>query len=154
MLLMIITIIIFNSIVYFIPKRLLKVDMYTTSLFAIGFHLLVDMFLDVKYGLYGYFDPKVVNWEMLGVTFGIYPAVNLMFLNLYPFHQTLLKKGLYIVICSALAVFYEWIAVKTDLFYYSDWNLLYSAIVYPLLYLSLLGNYYFIMNLKNKAEKE
>ncbi|WP_409305002.1 CBO0543 family protein [Peribacillus sp. SCS-155] len=152
MLLMILTIAVFNSIVYFMPKRLLQVEMYTTSLFAIGLHLIIDIFFDVKYGLYGYFDPKVVNWAMLGVTFGIYPAVNVIFLNFYPFHQTLLRKGWYIVMCSAFAVFYEWIAVKTDFFYHSGWKLIYSALMYPLLFLGLLGNYFFIMKLKNKAE--
>lgn len=148
MLLMILTIIIFNMIVYFMPKRLSNVEMYVTSLFAIGLHLLFDMYLDVKYGLYGYFDPKFVNWEMLGVTFGIYPAVNIIFLNFYPLHQTFLRKSFYIIMCSGMAVLYESIAVHTDLFYYNGWNLIYSAIVYPLLYLSLLWNYSLIKKLK------
>ncbi|WP_411230538.1 CBO0543 family protein [Niallia taxi] len=148
MLLMILTIIIFNMIVYIMPKRLSKVEMYVTSLFAIGLHLLFDIFLDVKYGLYGYFDPQFVNWEMLGVTFGIYPAVNIIFLNFFPFHQKFLRKAFYTIMCSGMAVLYELIAVHTDFFYYNGWNIIYSAFLYPFLFLSLMWNYYFIKKLK------
>ena len=135
---------IFNIIVYLMPKRLSKREMYVTSLFAIGLHLLFDIFLDVKYGLYGYFDPHFVNWEMLGVTFGIYPAVNIIFLSFYPIHQTHWRKSFYIIMCSIMAVLYELIAVRTDFFYYNGWNLIYSALLYPFLFLSLFWNYYYI----------
>ncbi|WP_373459831.1 CBO0543 family protein [Neobacillus driksii] len=85
---------------------------------------------------------------MLGVTFGIFPVVNIIFLNFYPFHQTFLRKSFYIILCSGMAVLYESRAVHTDHFYYNGWNLIYSALVHPLLYLSLLWNYYFIKKLK------
>ncbi|HZG72050.1 MAG TPA: CBO0543 family protein [Chondromyces sp.] len=148
MLLMILTIIVFNIVLYFIPKKLSGIEMYTTSLFAIVLQLTIDMILDVKYGLYGYFSAKVVSLEAFGATFGIYPAVNIAFLNFYPFHQTFVRKSLYIVVWSGFAVLYEWLAIYTDFFYYHGWKLTYSALLYPVLYLILLGNYHFIKSLK------
>ncbi|WP_390356778.1 hypothetical protein [Virgibacillus halophilus] len=57
------------STAFFIPKHLTKMEIYTTSVFAVLFAALVDTFLDFKYQLYWYFEKDIV-WKWLVVLFG------------------------------------------------------------------------------------
>ncbi|UFU00007.1 hypothetical protein KO561_03315 [Radiobacillus kanasensis] len=134
------TAIILSLLAYFIPKQLTRSEMYTTSLFAVVLNLVTDIFLDLKWNLYGYFD-KGVDWENLIAILGIYPAVNIIFLNFFPVAKSLTKKTCYIFGWSIFGVVYEWIALQTEFFYHNNWSLLYSAVIYPILYLFLYFNW-------------
>ncbi|MDQ0245778.1 hypothetical protein J2S09_003356 [Bacillus fengqiuensis] len=114
-----ISVLAFSLIVYFMPKHLTKLEMYSTSLFAAVLQLLTDIFLEFKYHLYGYFT-EGVDWITLWVVFIVYPCVNIIFLNFFPSQGKFSDKGLYIAAWSAFSVAYEWIAVRTELFYYND----------------------------------
>ncbi|GKU82596.1 CBO0543 family protein [Niallia sp. NCCP-28] len=137
MLFLIITVIVFNLIAYFIPKRISPIELLATTLFASYLQILTDVYLGLKYHLYGYFD-KGVDWDTLLYIFGIYPAINVIFLNYYPYGKTLYKQAIYILCWSILAMVYETIFIWSGTFYLNGWKQDYSVIVYPILYTILM----------------
>ncbi len=107
--------------------------MYTTSFFALTFELIANIYLDLKYDLYGYFN-KGVDWESLPALVLIFPAVNILFLNFYPFTKSKTKQLFYILICSIIGVVFEWIYLQTEFFYYNGWKLWFSLASYPIIF--------------------
>lgn len=152
MLLMAVTVIVFSVSFLLMPKRLSGLEMYMTSLFAVCFGLTADLFLDLKYGLYGYFHPGVDGPAYLFMVF-IYIIVNLLFLNMYPLRQPIWKQAAYIGGWSMFSVLYEIAALRTGLLYYRGWKLSYSAALYPLLFLILLWHLLFVRRLAAKATR-
>ncbi|AGT32615.1 hypothetical protein M493_11835 [Geobacillus genomosp. 3] len=151
MLLITVTVIVFVVLFILMPKQLSSLEMYTTSLFAICFGLSTDLFLDLKYHLYGYFYPGVdgpAYWFMVFV----YVVVNLLFLNGYPLQQPVWKQAAYIGGWSVFSVLYEIAALRTGLLYYHAWKLSYSAALYPLLFLILLIHFFLVRRLGTKAK--
>lgn len=71
---------IFNIIAYLIPKKLNKIEIYSTSIFAYAFGLTVDLILDLHYGLYGYFK-EGFQWSGLLAMLLYFPCINILFLN-------------------------------------------------------------------------
>ncbi|WEG12575.1 hypothetical protein PU629_21205 [Pullulanibacillus sp. KACC 23026] len=134
------------TIVYFVPKRLSYSEMYTTSIFAILFNTLVDVYLDLRLDLYGYFK-KGPDYETLLVLVGIFPPFNIIYLNRFPYGEKLVIKIRYILIWAMIAVFYEYLAFKSGLLYYRKWSLLYSAMCYPFSLTITVLNYMLIKRL-------
>ncbi|WP_375709388.1 CBO0543 family protein [Niallia sp. NCCP-28] len=139
MILLFVSIAIFIAIIFIMPKRLTMIEYYATSLSSIILQLLTDLYLEFKYHLYGYFSSQI-DWISLLIFFFIYPPVNIIFLNFYPYKSKILKKSLFLSFWVIFSVSYEWVAVKTEFFYYSGWKLWYSAIIYPVLFIILLLN--------------
>jgi len=143
-----ISILTFGFIIYFMPKQITWFEMYTTSLFSTVLQLITDIYLEFKYRLYWYFSPGV-DFMTLWVVFCIFPAVNIIFLNFYPQSKNLLNKLLYIFGWSTFSIAYEWISVKTGLFHYNGWKLLYSVPIYPVLFVLILINWKIIKKLNS-----
>lgn len=118
-------------------KRLSPIELLTTTLFALYLQLITDVFLSLKYNLYGYFDVGV-DWGALIYIFGIYPAINVIFLNYYPYKSGVIKSGLYILAWSIFAMVYETIFIWSGTFYIEGWKQIYSLILYPILYIILM----------------
>ncbi|MBB6283308.1 hypothetical protein HNR34_001654 [Geobacillus subterraneus] len=152
MLLMAVTVIVFLVLFIIMPKQLSALEMYTTSLFAICLGLSADLFLDLKYHLYGYFDPGVDGPAYLFMIF-VYAIVNLLFLNIYPLRQPVWKQAAYIGGWSLFSVLYEIAALRTGLLYYRGWKLSYSAALYPLLFLILLVHFFLVRRLAAEEER-
>ena len=133
---LILSVVIFNLVAWFIPKKIKRDEMLTTSLFALQLEAEADIYLDLKYHLYGYFDYGP-DWLALVPIYGIFPAANIIFLNYYPYSGSTIKKVLYIVLCSLLTTIYEWSAVKAGWFFYSGWKIWYSLLCYLLIYVLL-----------------
>lgn len=106
--------------------------MYFIAVFIIALEVTLDVYMDIKYDFYGYFN-KGVDLQFLIVLFGLYPSSNIIIFNYFPFHRPLKKKIVYIfmVTCGLLA--FEWLSLGAGYFYYRTWNLSYSALAYPLL---------------------
>jgi hypothetical protein len=146
---LIISIIVFNSILYFIPKRLSKLEMVTTAIFAMFFSILVDVYLDVKYLLYWYFT-KEVDWAWLIPLFGTYPALDIIFLNFFPWRSHMSRNFFYIFCWSIFATIYEWVVVNIgQILHYGVWKLWYSAVLYPIIFSLLMGYLILIRKLKD-----
>ncbi|RAP75641.1 CBO0543 family protein [Paenibacillus montanisoli] len=135
--LLFVTVIVFNVLFIFMPKRLTSIEFFSTCMFAMVLQQIVDLAFDLKLDWYGYFAPGVQWWYFL-VIVGIYPAVNAIFLNYYQWMKSRAMKCWYIGGWSVFAVVYEWLAVKAGYFYHHEWKLWLSAIMYPPLYLILL----------------
>jgi hypothetical protein len=110
-----------------------------------------DMALDLKLNLFGYIAPGN-QWTGFLPIF-LYPAVNAIFLNYYPYEKTKFPKLIYIVGWTAFCLVYEVAALRSGFFYYIKWKLWYSALSYPVLLLSVLGNYRLTEWLHRRAGK-
>lgn len=149
MILLIIFITVSIVIVLLMPKRLKISEMYTTSYFAVFLASLTDIYLDAKLDLYGFFN-KGIDWLYIPIFVIIYPAVNIIFLNFFPYRKPNLNKIIYILIFSILTLIIEYISSLTNVFYHNEWKLWHSAICYPFLYTLLLLNLKLIRRLESK----
>lgn len=114
------------------------------------FVLTVNIYLSFKLHLYGYLTKGVIVWRTLIIHFGVFPAYNAIFLNFFP--KTKRTQVLYILEHSIILITYEWITTLTGAFYYNNWNLRYSALLYPFILLILYGNLKIIRALKRREE--
>lgn len=133
MLFLIISVVAINAVALVIPKKLSMHEIWSTCLFAIVLNLLVDLYLDRKYGMYGYFSHNQIDWLSLIPILGLYPATSTIFLNFYPIRASLLNEARYIVAWSVFSLLFEFISVRVGYFYYNGWVLWYSALCYPVL---------------------
>ncbi|WP_129706436.1 CBO0543 family protein [Priestia megaterium] len=147
MMLLILTTVISILSVLVMPKRISWMGIYTTSLFVMFLGALADVYLDVKYDLYGFFT-KEVDLEYLLIFIFIYPAANSVFLNFYPQNKSLAKKALYITVWVILTTLFEYISAQTEVFYYNEWKTLYSFFCYPFLYIAMVLNLKMIRRLQ------
>ncbi|WP_246943712.1 hypothetical protein [Bacillus pinisoli] len=139
-----ITILIYGVILLKINIKLTKLEMYLTSLFALYLSIITDYVLGMTFQFYEYFDQGGDIWTPITVI-PLYVLTNLVFLNLYPFTSSQWKKWIYILVWSLYATVWEWFSVEyTSFFSHDNWKLWYSAVIYPFLYLLILGNLKFI----------
>lgn len=144
MLLMWITIFALNGFVCMVRKRLSIIEMYVTSLFAIYLALFADSILGGMFKLYSYFEAGV-DWIDFVGAIGIYPAINILFLALFPAKKSVIIKGMYILGWTLFALSFEFVAAHYSTFFqYSGWRLIYSVPIYPILYMILLYNFRFV----------
>lgn len=130
---LILSALVFSLYSIFMPKRLTPIEIFSTIFFAATLQDNADVYLDLKLNLYGYFT-KGPQWSVLIAIIGIYPAINTIFLNYYPFHKKVIYKLGYIFGWSGFAVLYEFAAVKSGYFYHNGWIYWYSAFCYPVLF--------------------
>ncbi|MDP4085520.1 MAG: CBO0543 family protein [Bacillota bacterium] len=133
------------------PKRISKLQIWSTSLFSLVIESMSDMTLDLKLNLFGYIAPGD-QWSGFLPIF-LYPPINAIFLNYFPYKKTKLHKMLYIASWTVFCLAYECAALRSGFFYYSKWKLWYSALCYPVLLLMVLGNYKFTEWLRHDANK-
>jgi hypothetical protein len=126
-------------IAYLVPKRLSKIELYTTSLFALVFGINVDLVLVFKYHLYGYFGEGFQWLGFVGEILYFIP-VSILFLNYYPFKGTNKLKLLYILAWSAGSSIIEFIVERTHFFNYTGWKIWYSLFLYPFVFLILVSH--------------
>ncbi|WP_243449949.1 hypothetical protein [Neobacillus terrae] len=88
---LILMVILFNLVVIIFTKRISGIEILTTILFAEALQVMTDIFLDLKYALYGYYHKSVDKGGLIYI-FGIFPAVNIGFLNFFPNKKPLINK--------------------------------------------------------------
>ena len=133
----------FNIIAYVIPKNINKIEIYATCFFAFSYGLITDIILDLHYHLYGYIH-KGFDWGGLLSTFLYFPSISYLFLNFFPFKKRLLRKIYYVLGWSIFSIIFEWFTLKTGFFYYNEWKIWYSGLLYPLIFSSLVLNMKFV----------
>jgi hypothetical protein len=135
--------IIFNIIAFYLPKRISKIEIYSTCFFAYAYGLSTDLVFDMHYNFYGYFE-KGFQWlGFLGIIL-YFPSISLLFLNYYPLEKKILKKIIYILCWTIFSIIFEWICLQTKFFYYNGWRLWYSAALYPIIFIVLVINMRFV----------
>jgi hypothetical protein len=147
---LILMVLMFNLAAIFIPKRISGIEILTTTLFSLYLEVMANVFLDLKYDLYGYFS-KGVDWQGLIYALGIYGQVNIIFLNSFPYKKKFLQKVIYILVWSVLADILELLFLWSKTFYYHGWKYWYSMIIYPILFLILIGFHKYVRYLLNKV---
>lgn len=138
---------VFNLIAFLTPKRLTNREIYTTSTFAVLFNLLADLYFDVKYDWYSYFETGV-QWAYIPLIFGLFPALSIIFLSNYPFSKKMRYKVYYILGWTLFGVIYEWASIKVGMLYHDGWGLWYSALSYPIIFIILVCNLQITRKLK------
>lgn len=88
---LLLTVIVFNLLFIVMPKKLTMIELFFTCLFARVLQQVVDLALDLKLDLYGYFL-KGIQWRYLIPIFGIYPAVSSIF-EFLSIHEECCRKG-------------------------------------------------------------
>lgn len=139
-----------NLTAFFMKKRLTKMEIYATTVFALLFGIITDVVLDLHYNVYGYFD-KGFQWKKLLALFMYFPAINLLFLNHYPINKSVSKKLTYYLAWTSFSTTFEWLSQKTYFFYYNGWKLWYSGLLYPFIFLTLFINLKFIRRINNRS---
>jgi hypothetical protein len=143
--------IILDIITFLVPKRLSSIELYTTNLFALLLGINVDMILNFKYHLYGYFG-KGFQWLGYVGEFLYFIPVSVLFLNYYPLKGTNRTKLLYILAWSFVSVNIEFLIEKTHFFNYTGWKLWYSACLYPIIFLILITHLRIVKKMINSTK--
>ncbi|MRG87177.1 hypothetical protein [Salinibacillus xinjiangensis] len=134
---LILTAIIFPTIVLLMPKRIPRMYLYATAGMATYFQLLTDVFLHIELNWYGYFNPwPRSEWKTMWLV-PIYLSVTPLFLNFYPYHRSTIAIVSYILGWSLFSVIYEELLVQLGVFYHNQWKLYHSAMAYPVLFMLL-----------------
>jgi hypothetical protein len=116
-----------NLIVWFMPKRLTRKEMYSTWLLMVVFTRTADQLLDLVLHLYDQLGPGI-EWQAVVIQ-SIFPgAVGILILNFMPKNR--LKFFAFTIGCTLLSVVFEWITIRVDYLTYNNWSLWYSAGVY------------------------
>ena len=152
MILLLLSVIIFNYLAYKTNKSLTKNQIVHIWFFTIAFQLIFDIFVDLKYHGYWYIT-KDIDWEAFPAYTVLIPPVNIMFLNWFPYKKGFFTIVRYIFIWEIFLLFYEWLASLPSpfgYFRYGWWHLGISAVINPILLLILVGYYKWIL----KIEKE
>lgn len=121
--------------------------------FTIAFQILFDLIIEFKYKGYSYFSKDQIEWAALLVKTILFPPINIIFLSYFPFTKVISNKIFYMAFWVAGILIYELIALFPEpwgYFKYGWWNLGYSAIVDPILFLILLSYYKWICKIEKK----
>lgn len=151
MVFLIISIIVFYSICLLVTRRLTWIEILATTWFGLYFEAMTNVYLDLKYDLYGYFN-KGVDWHALIPLLGIYPPLNYLILNFYPEGRGFLLITAYLLTWDLFSVIYELLSINAGVFYHNGWQWWYSAIVYPPIFLILWYHLKFVRWLKRMKE--
>ena len=108
------------------PKRISWLDIWSIVLLSLVVETFSDMILDLKLNLFGYIAPGD-QWSGYLPIF-LYPPVNAIFVNYYPFQKSKFHKAIYFLGWTAFCLVYEVAALKSGFFYYVKWKLWYSAL--------------------------
>lgn len=151
---LIISAILFPLIVFFMPKRIPRIDLYATTGMATYLQLLTDVFLHIELNWYGYFQQSPRSEIETLWLVPIYLSITPIFLNYYPYNRTKIVIITYIIGWSIFATVYEWFLSIKGVFYHNQWKLYHSAIAYPILFILLRLQLSLVKKIKLKDIKE
>lgn len=127
--LFIVTVILFLLIALKMPRKRTRHELLATIQFALLMNFLTDLYLDLKYKLYWYFDKNQIEWLYLAVVLGEIAVLVIIF-NYFPLKSNALMKFIYILVWTCILVLLELYAVYIKVLFYGEWNIIYSAVVY------------------------
>lgn len=137
------SVVIYNSVAWFIRKRISLSEIYATVMFALFVQTLVDAYASFQYEKWGFFEKNRAEFQALWVILGIYPAVTVLIINWYPYAASWWKKLLYFLAWGGFSTGYEWLSMKFGIIWHDNgWNLYWSFILYPFIYSMLIVQLY------------
>lgn len=123
----------------FMPKKVALWELLVASIFVYMLDLFIIQICEIKYEVFVYVY-KGIQWSGIIIEAIIYPAVNSIYVNFYPYNKGLKQKIIYILIASVAFTFGEYLFLKTGFLKYYHWNLIYSALMYPFMCVILILN--------------
>lgn len=123
----------------FMPKKVALWELLAASIFVYMLDLFIIQICEIKYEVFVY-AYKGIQWSAIIIEAIIYPAVNSIYVNFYPYNKWFKHKIMYILIASIAFTFGEYLFVKTGFLKYYHWKLVYSALMYPLMCVILILN--------------
>jgi hypothetical protein len=124
------TVIISFVIIYFMPPKISKKEMYITWFVIAAITLFVDIIIGASLDTFDYGTDKKPRIPETVIEVTLTPASSIIFLNFMP--KKLGKFFLYVVGWTIFAILFEWICVKVGYLTYKNWRLIYSIPFYPL----------------------
>lgn len=136
------TVIILGLIVYFMPKKITRKEMYITWFVISAITLFTDIIVGASFDLFNFgVDKKPrVPETILEVTLS--PLASIIFLNFMP--KKLLKFYLYVIAWTIASILFEYACLKVGYLSYKGWKLIYSAPFYIFTSLFLRWHYKYI----------
>lgn len=134
-------------------KRLPMKHILQIWTFSAAFQTGFDVFMIVRHKGYWYFDRETIEYAAILPHLLLVPAVNIIFLNRYPFNRPRIKRVLYVAIWTVGIVIYELITLLPEpwgFLRYGWWNIWYSAGLDPILFFILVKYYRLIRRLDKK----
>lgn len=119
-------------------KRLKFVEIYTTVIFGLFVATFVDLFASFRFDAWGFFEVEKVEFRIILVIFGIYPAAAAAIINWYPYESVWWHKFSYLMGWSIFSTAYEWLTMKVEIIWHHKWNLFLSFLLYPVVYYMLI----------------
>ncbi|GKU82633.1 hypothetical protein [Niallia sp. NCCP-28] len=150
---LLIAVALFNFLAIKLNKRLNANRVLHIWMFTSTFQLLFDMFVDFKYLGYWYFT-KDIDWISILYTIFLVQPVNIIFLNYYPFKKGIVSKIMFIFGFNVVILLYENVTLLPEpwgYFHYGWWKIWYSALINPILLISLILYYHYIVSLEQKV---
>ncbi|WP_417897823.1 hypothetical protein ABN702_16260 [Bacillus haimaensis] len=150
---LVLSIIIFNLTAFKFNKSLKGNHIAHIWMFTIAFQTCFDVYIDYKLHGYWYFTKAVEWWELPATTI-LVPPVNIIFLNFYPFNNSLSKQIKYIIYWVIGILAYEMLTLLPEpigYFNYGWWTIWHSVIIDPILFVILLTYYKWILKLERKS---
>lgn len=132
------TILISYSIVIFMNKRLTLSEIYVTVLFGLFLSTITDAFASTSLKAWGFYEIDKVEFKVLWIIIGIYPAFAAMIINWFPYTARWWKKILYLIAWSTFSTSYEWLTLKVGIMWHMNWSLFRSFLLYPFIYYLLI----------------
>jgi hypothetical protein len=135
---LIITILLFNTTSFFMRKRLSYSELYSTVLFALVACSIADGYASFHFKAWGFFEVEKVEFSALLIVLGIYPGAAAMIINWYPYASSWWKKFTYLMGWAIFSTLYEWLTLVVGILWHIKWNLFYSFLIYPFIYYMLI----------------
>lgn len=95
----------------------------------IALTIYTDLFFGLLLDLYDFVNPDMTISDLV-LQLVLPPTAGVLVLNYMPSRKKWFV--LYLILAVALALFFEWLSLKTGYLVYKGWSLFYSAAVYAL----------------------
>lgn len=129
------------AIIYFMPKRLTKQEIYIAWGILSSVTLNTDLFFGYLLDQYDFVLSKITLTDLLFQAI-VPPTFGVIFLNFMPANREIIIK--YVIGWVIFSVLFEVISVQVDFLIYKGWKLWYSAVIYLVVFLYLRWHYFFI----------
>jgi hypothetical protein len=145
-----VSIFILACIVIGMHKNISKIEFYVTYFFMLILSWSINVVIDVKYNLRGFFQ-NGPDYPTMLIYIIIFPCIGLIFLNFYPYKLKKIKKVVYILISLLIVLVYDMLLIKFEILYYNNWGYLYSTLIYAIDFLFIILNLKIVKHLSQNS---
>ena len=122
------TVFVFSVIIWFMPKRISRKEMYITWLAIAAITLFIDLIFGVSLDAYDFGEDAKPRIPETIIQVTLTPLASIIFLNYMP--QKRGRFGLYVGGWTIFAILFEWACVKTGYLSHKNWRFFFSIPFY------------------------